>query len=190
MQDLSNAGQNIIGNKVPDSGTAGRQAIGSILAGLGGAINVGIPAGLAGGALAYAAAPIQRLMGAAVSARPAFAQPLADTIRQLAPGAAPLLAPAVVGVQNDRKRAYADGGLIANDFIQQDDDKEKNDAPGYADGGLIESDPVDDNDNLLTSSDAVQAGMSPQQDDEKAPGYKNGGLIRATAMQAPESASR
>lgn len=91
-QDLSDAGKSVLGLKVPNSGTADRLlfgggALGSYL------INPAIPASLLGGAALYTQ-PAQRLLGAAATARPAFAQPLANSVRNagpyLAPGAAQL----------------------------------------------------------------------------------------------------
>lgn len=111
MQDLGSAGQQVLGNKVPNSGTADR-----LWAGAGalatGAISPAIPAALLTGAAAYIR-PAQALLTGAVSSRPAVAQPMADAVRQLSPSAAPLLAPAMVGVQTDKKqRPYANGGMI------------------------------------------------------------------------------
>lgn len=124
MQDLGDAAQTVLGNRVPNSGTADRlfAGVGGLV---GGAVNpVGTIAGLAGGALAYTA-PVQRLLSGAVSARPAVAQPIADSVRRLSPAAAPLLAPAAVGVPADReRRGYANGGLLG------DDDPERQPQPG------------------------------------------------------------
>lgn len=82
-QDLSDAGKSVLGLKVPDSGTAGRLlfsggALGSYL------INPMIPASLLGGAAMYSQ-PAQRLLGAAATARPGFAQPAADALRRASP---------------------------------------------------------------------------------------------------------
>jgi hypothetical protein len=91
-QDLSDAGKSVLGLKVPNSGSADRLlfgggALGSYL------INPAIPASLLGGAAMYTH-PAQRLLGAAVSSRPDFAQPTADALRRaspmLVPGAAQL----------------------------------------------------------------------------------------------------
>jgi hypothetical protein len=88
MQDLGNAGQSVIGNKVPDSGTAQRlmYGVGALSTGL---YNPLIPAGLLGGAAMYTS-PMQRALVGAASARPALAQPTADIFRK----SAPLLIPA------------------------------------------------------------------------------------------------
>ena len=83
MQDLAGAGQTVLGNRVPDSGTAGRIAMS------GGALATGfyqpaIPLGLLGGAAAYTP-QIQGLLGAAVSARPQSAQAIAEALKKSAP---------------------------------------------------------------------------------------------------------
>lgn len=92
MQDLGNAGQSVLGNKVPNSGTVDRLLYG------GGAVTAGlynplIPASLLGGAAMYTPTA-QRLLGAAVTTRPGFAKPTADALRRaspmLVPGAAQL----------------------------------------------------------------------------------------------------
>jgi hypothetical protein len=87
MQDLSAAGKNLLSNKVPDSGTAGRVALGAGALATG-AINPLIPAPLLGGALMYTPAMQQALAGL-VSARPAFADPAANMLRKAAPALAP-----------------------------------------------------------------------------------------------------
>lgn len=87
MQDLGNAGQSVLGNKVPNSGTADRLMLGG--AGLGAyAVNPAIPAGLLGGAAMYTS-PMQNLLRGAVSSRPNFAKPTAQSIRDIAPYLAP-----------------------------------------------------------------------------------------------------
>lgn len=83
MQDLGNAGQTVLGNKVPDSGTAGR-VMGGIGALATGAIHPAIPAALIAGGAGYLG-PIQSALRAAVSSRPQIAQPIAKTIRDAAP---------------------------------------------------------------------------------------------------------
>ena len=83
MQDLGNAGQSVLGNKVPNSGTADRLMLGG--AGLGAyAVNPAIPAGLLGGAAMYTS-PMQSLLRGAVSSRPNFAAPTAQSIRDISP---------------------------------------------------------------------------------------------------------
>lgn len=88
MQDLGNAGQQVLGNKVPNSGTADRLMLGG--AGVGaGLVNPAIPLGLLGGAAMYTA-PMQALLRGAVSARPQMAQPVRDAFMQISPGLLPL----------------------------------------------------------------------------------------------------
>ena len=91
MQDLASAGQSVIGNKVPDSGTAGRlltpTGIGALLGGY--AYNPMIPAGILTGAAAYTP-PMQSILRGLLSSRPQGAETVSDALRQ----AAPLLAPA------------------------------------------------------------------------------------------------
>lgn len=95
-QDLGDAGKSVLGQKVPNSGTADRLfmgggALGSYL------INPMIPASLLGGAALYTQ-PAQRLLGAAVSSRPAMAQPTADLLRQLSPAFSPAAAQMGMGL--------------------------------------------------------------------------------------------
>lgn len=94
MQDLASAGTNVLGNRVPDSGTAGRLMMnlgagGTAAAGMAGLISptVAIP-GAAG--LAMYTTPMQRLLGNAISVRPDFAQPVGRALQQAAPAFAPL----------------------------------------------------------------------------------------------------
>lgn len=85
MQDMGNAGQQVLGNKVPNSFTTDRAIIAG--GGLGGAylLNPAIPAGLLGAAAMYTT-PMQGLLRAMVSARPEGAQPIADALRKTSPG--------------------------------------------------------------------------------------------------------
>jgi hypothetical protein len=94
MQDLGDAGKSILGNKVADSGTAGRLllgggALGSYL------INPAIPAGLVGGAAMYTS-PAQKFLGALATNRPELAKPIASAIKQ----SSPYLTPAALGLFN------------------------------------------------------------------------------------------
>lgn len=94
MQDLASAGNTVLGNKVPDSGTAGR-----LLTGAAGAAAMANPLLVGGGTLAgiglYTPAA-QSALRFLVSARPQSAQPVADALRETIPG---LLAPAAqIGV--------------------------------------------------------------------------------------------
>lgn len=87
MQDLSNAGQAVLGNKVPNSFTTDRALIagGGLGAGL---VNPLIPLGLLGGAAAYSS-PMQGLLGGLVSSRGQLADPIADAIRKASPALIP-----------------------------------------------------------------------------------------------------
>lgn len=88
MQDLGNAGQTVLGNKVPNSGTADR-AFANIGALASGAISPAIPASLIAGGATYTG-PIQSLLRSAVSARPQMAQPAAEAVRKITPLLVPL----------------------------------------------------------------------------------------------------
>lgn len=95
MQDLAGAGTRVLGNKVPDSGTAGRLL--PFGAGLAAATVDPLTTGLAlGGGLAAYSQPFQSLLRGAVSSRPQFAQPLSDALRKTGPGFG-LLSGQVVG---------------------------------------------------------------------------------------------
>lgn len=97
MQDLGNAGQSVLGNKVPNSFTADRAMVG--LGALGtGAINPMIPASLMGGAALYSS-PAQNLINAALTRRPQSAQPIADAIGQYSP----LAVPSILGLLNQNR---------------------------------------------------------------------------------------
>ena len=96
MQDLTDAGVQVLPSKIPDSGTAGRSALVNALAGLGGgAAGTGayqafptvtaVGAGLAGAAAAPYLPGVRNLVTTAVGKRPESAKKLADAIRELAP---------------------------------------------------------------------------------------------------------
>jgi hypothetical protein len=79
-QDLGDAGKSVLGNKVPNSGTAerllyGGGALGSYL------INPAIPLGLLTGAGLYSQ-PAQKVMNSLITQRPQFAAPLAQKLRE------------------------------------------------------------------------------------------------------------
>lgn len=83
MQDLGTAGQNVLGNKVPNSGTADRMWLGAGAVGAG-AINPLIPGGLVAGAAAYTPWG-QALLRGAVSSRPAAAESIAEMLKRSSP---------------------------------------------------------------------------------------------------------
>jgi hypothetical protein len=97
MQDLSEAGKNVLGSKVPDSGTPLRGLVtgGAGLA-LGHAVAPGAVVPAAGGA-AVAALPYtqtgQKLAALLLTQRPQGAQQLAEMVRQLAPYSANVAVP-------------------------------------------------------------------------------------------------
>lgn len=98
MQDLANAGQNVIGNKVPNSFTTDRALVAG--GGLGAYfVDPMIPAALLGGAGLYTS-PGQSILRGAVSSRPSMAQPIAGLLNN----SSPMLAPA--------------SGLLALDLFQ------------------------------------------------------------------------
>jgi len=103
MQDLSGAGQRVLGSKYPDSGTAGRGlmallAPGSIGAGL---VSAPGPTLATLGSIGVGSLPYtqvgQRLAAALLTQRPQFAQPIGNVVRDygtlLAPGLVPSLLP-------------------------------------------------------------------------------------------------
>lgn len=91
MQDLGNAGQAVLGNKVPNSGTADRLWMGAgTLAGTG-ALNPAIPAGILGGAALYTS-PVQNALTFLLTQRPEAAQAVANALRQSSPALVPAAA--------------------------------------------------------------------------------------------------
>jgi len=79
MQDLSNAGKDVLTNKVNDSGTAGRMFLGAgALAS--GAINPAIPAALIGGAAMYTP-QVQNALVALMTKRPDMAPQISNWLR-------------------------------------------------------------------------------------------------------------
>lgn len=89
MQDLGNAGQQVLGNKVPNSGTAERLMYGGGAAVGGYMASPWIPAGLLGGAAIYSS-PVQSLLRGAISSRPEQAQAIAELLKK----SSPMLGPA------------------------------------------------------------------------------------------------
>lgn len=87
MQDLSGAGQSVLGNKVPNSATADRLMLGA--GGLGaGFLNPAIPASLLGGAALYTK-PVQGLLGSAIAVRPGSAEAVRQSLLKASPGLIP-----------------------------------------------------------------------------------------------------
>jgi len=96
MQDLSDAGVQVLPSKIPDSGTAGRSALVNMLLGAGGAAGgssayqafptvTAVGAGLAGAAAAPYLPGARQLATTLIGKRPEAAKKLADAIRELAP---------------------------------------------------------------------------------------------------------
>lgn len=90
MQDLGNAAQAVLGNKINDSGTTGRLllgtgALGSYM------LHPGIPLALGAGAAAYSS-PIQSALRAVVSSRPQAAQSIAEVLNHASPALIPAAA--------------------------------------------------------------------------------------------------
>lgn len=90
MQDLADAGQSVIGNKVPNSFTTDRFLVGAGALGTGAGFGLGAPtaAGLLGGAGLYTD-PVQRLLSGAVSVRPQSAKAVRDAIVKASPSLVP-----------------------------------------------------------------------------------------------------
>ncbi len=98
MQDLGNAGQQVIGNKVPNSFTTDRALIAG--GGLGAYfLDPLIPAGLLGAGAMYTQ-PMQALLSGAVANRPQSAQAIAEALRKASPGLVPLGAQMGIGLLN------------------------------------------------------------------------------------------
>lgn len=104
MQKFASDAQQVLGNKVPDSGTTGRALGAALLAGgVGGAAGAGVPGGLPallalGGGAALYSPQSQKLLAAALRSRPVM-EPFAQALRQYAPVFGAQLAPAVVSGQ-------------------------------------------------------------------------------------------
>lgn len=79
-QDLGDAGKAVLGDKVRDSGTAGRLMLGGGAVGAGFA-NPAIPLALAGGGAMYLS-PVQRALVASVTSRPQSADAIAEILRK------------------------------------------------------------------------------------------------------------
>jgi hypothetical protein len=109
MQDLSQAGKRNLGNRIPDSGTSGRNLTATLLGSVG--LGAAAPASLAvtgpvlgalgTGALGYLP-PVQRLLSGAVSARPQVAQPIADALKKASPYLVPAATETELRLMNDQ----------------------------------------------------------------------------------------
>lgn len=87
MQDLSEPAKTVLGNRVPDSGTPGRIAVGGGLSFLD---PTGIAPFLIGGGAAAYLRPTQNALASLIAARPQAAQPVANALRQSSPVFVPL----------------------------------------------------------------------------------------------------
>lgn len=83
MQDLASAGQSVLGNKLPNSGTADRMIYGGGILGLGAGGMASLPAtaALVGGGVAAYTPLGQSVLRGAVSSRPESAQAIAQALR-------------------------------------------------------------------------------------------------------------
>lgn len=99
MQDLATAGNAVLGNKVPNSGTADRLWLGGAALGGAGYVSPYAVGGLLGGAALYSN-PAQTLLRGAVSSRPEFAKPVANALQQASPGLIPFGAQVGLGLLN------------------------------------------------------------------------------------------
>lgn len=105
MQDLSSAGQSVLGSKYPDSGTAGRSILGLAAGAMAG--HAFLPPGaiapaalgLGAAALPYTA-PGQRLAQALLMSRPAGAQAVGQAVNRFAVPLAPALGNALLNGPN------------------------------------------------------------------------------------------
>lgn len=84
MQGFGNAGQKVIGSKVPDSGTAGRIGWGAGLIGAG-AVNLPATAAVLGTGAGLYTRPVQNALVKLIADRPAAANSLAQMVRELSP---------------------------------------------------------------------------------------------------------
>lgn len=93
MQDLSDAGKSVLGNKVPDSGTAERLWSSAALLGSGATVSPAIPLSVLAGSVAYTPA-LQRALVGAIASRPEGAKAVSEGFRKgssvLVRGAVPL----------------------------------------------------------------------------------------------------
>ena len=80
MQDMSDAGVNVMGSKYPDSGTAGRIGVGALTAGLTGAVSPGALMGIGAASVPYLPG-VRQGLAALMTQRPQVAGPIADFMR-------------------------------------------------------------------------------------------------------------
>lgn len=98
MQDMAGAGQRVLGNTYPDSGTAGRAGL--IAAGAAGVLNpYATAATLAGGSAMYTPA-MQRALVSLATTRPQAAKAVSDAIRKSTPYLTPGVVPLGYGLLN------------------------------------------------------------------------------------------
>lgn len=97
MQDLSSAGKSVLSNKVPNSGTYDRAAIGGLILGTPFAPHVTLPAmaGLGAGAVAYTP-EIQNALTTLMTKRPDMAPQIANYLRQMMPAITAGVVPATL----------------------------------------------------------------------------------------------
>ena len=81
LQDIAEAGTNVLSPKYPDSGTAGRAALDLAVGGAGYAFNPAIPAGLAAAGLPFVGSG-RKITANLLLNRPEEARKLADILRQ------------------------------------------------------------------------------------------------------------
>lgn len=121
MNDLGQAAQNKLGDQVPDSGTATRIAANALVGGgvgaggMTGFLSPEVLLALGVGVGAYTK-PMQKVLSAAVSSRPAGAQAAGNAVANFAPPAAPMAgALAIDGLRPEEQDRFADGGMIGDD---------------------------------------------------------------------------
>lgn len=93
MQDLSEAGKQVLGSKVPNSGTVDRALLAGGL-GASGIVNPAIPLGIGAAMLPYTRIG-QRITAGALTARPRGSESLAEALRRGAPGIGAAAYPAI-----------------------------------------------------------------------------------------------
>ncbi|MCB1717174.1 MAG: hypothetical protein KDK05_18775 [Candidatus Competibacteraceae bacterium] len=97
LQDFATSAQNVLGNKVPDSGTAGRTIPSMLLGAFGFANPYAVAAGLLGGSAMYTQ-PAQKALVGLLANRPEAAQAVRGALLKASPGLVPLGAQVGVGL--------------------------------------------------------------------------------------------